>query len=375
LKRYYLLALSLIIVLAMVLTACTGSTTVAQTITSTQTETQPTTIEYKQLSTSEIVGMVSPAVLPGNLLNQLPEQYFQSALVQNMYADILLYQFREDMDKHLGPETGSLVGGPFYNRLFPNDAIYGAKVYDQFLFDPKEKPGSLFLSLPVDIPRQLRKTMIAEQLSKAYPEGVPFLPGTESYFTIEGVMQNAAEMLAALPAPFFSYLHFMPPHTPYRPSREYLGKFDDGWSPEPKKHHRLATRRTPEHLNKQRQKYDEYILNLDTEFGKLLDGMEKSGMLDNSYLIVTADHGDLFERGEQGHVSPLLFEAITKIPLIISTPGQRERYDIHTLTSNIDLSPTILKIAGQSTPEGYEGRLLPGLPERQAGDPGAGRFG
>ena len=288
-------------------------------------------------------GMVKPDVRPINLMNLLPEHYEQAALVQNMYADILLYQFSDRMDRRLGPETGSFLGSPFYNRYFPNDAVYGAKIYDQFLFDPKEKPGSLFMSLPVDIRRQLRKARVKSQMLAAYPEGLPFLAGTEDYFTINDVMQNAAELLTSMTAPFFAYLHLMPPHAPYRPTKEYLGLFDDNLSPEPKKHHRLATRRTAEHLDKLRQKYDEYIANLDAEFGKLLDELEKSGLLDNSYLIVTSDHGDFFERGEQGHVTPLLFEAITHVPLLISTPGQRERRDIHVLTSNIDLLPTLLR--------------------------------
>jgi arylsulfatase A-like enzyme len=303
-----------------------------------------------------------------NLLNLLPETYSLAALVQNMYADILVYQLRDQMTAHLGPETGSLVGSPFYNHYFPNDAIYGAKIYDQFLFDPKEKPGSLFLSIPVDFHRQLGKAKIANQMLETYPEGLPYIDGAETYFTIEGVMQNAAKLLRSLPAPFFAYLHFMPPHAPYRPNSDYLGQFDDGWAPKLKKHHPLATRRSTEHLNRQRQDYDEYIANLDAQFGELLDGMDKSGMLDNSYLIVTSDHGDLFERGSQGHVTPLLFEAITHIPLLISTPGQRERRDIHHLTSNVDLLPTLLKIVRKTIPESCEGRILPGLGDNSLGD-------
>lgn len=306
-------------------------------------------------------GMVNPDVQPVNLPALLPEDYYQAALVQNIYADVPLYQFSENMDRHLGPDTAGMVGTTFYNRLFPKDAVYGAKVYDQFIFDAKEDPASLFFAIPVEIRRQFGKANITEKMKDLYPEGVPFLAALDTHFTIDQVMRSAGDLLKTLPAPFFAYLHFMPPHQPYRPRGDFLGRFNDGWGPQPKKFHRLATRRQPEALNQFRKKYDEFILNLDAELGILLDDLEKSGILENTYLIITADHGDMFERGQLGHVNPFLFEALTHIPLIISTPGQRERRDIYTTTSNVDLMPTLLKLTGARVPESIDGRALPGL--------------
>ena len=306
-------------------------------------------------------GIVNPAVRSANILELLPDDYYKVALVQNMYADMLLYQFKERIDTHLGPDTAGTVGKTIYDKVFPNDPIYGAKTYDQFLFSSKDKPGSLFLSLPVDAMRNLGLGIVAKQLEETYPEGVPRLPASQTYFTIDGVMDSAWEMLASTPSPFFAYLHFMPPHTPYRPSSSFLGSFDDGWGPEPKKNHRLSDRRSPEHLDRLRQKYDEFIANMDAELGKLLARFEKSGLLENTYLIVTSDHGEFFERGEQGHVSALLFDPGIQVPLLISTPGQRDRRDINIHTSNVDIMPTVLDITGVSIPETCEGRVLPGL--------------
>jgi uncharacterized sulfatase len=83
--------------------------------------------------------------------------------------------------------------------------------------------------------------------------------------------------------------------------------------------------------------------------------------LDTSYLILTSDHGELFERGASGHSTPLVFEPVIHVPLIISAPGQRQRQDIHALTSNVDLLPSLLKIAGLPLPDWCEGQPLPGL--------------
>jgi uncharacterized sulfatase len=57
----------------------------------------------------------------------------------------------------------------------------------------------------------------------------------------------------------------------------------------------------------------------------------------------------------------LVFEPVINIPLIISTPGQSTRKDIYTNTSNVDLLPTLLHIAGQSIPQWCEGEILPGF--------------
>jgi arylsulfatase A-like enzyme len=82
-------------------------------------------------------------------------------------------------------------------------------------------------------------------------------------------------------------------------------------------------------------------------------------------LIVTSDHGELFERGEVGHASALMYAPVTHIPLLISAPGQKKRSDFHSLTSNLDLLPTLLQIAGKEVPDWAEGRALPGFGETE----------
>jgi arylsulfatase A-like enzyme len=72
----------------------------------------------------------------------------------------------------------------------------------------------------------------------------------------------------------------------------------------------------------------------------------------------------MFERGLIGHGSPLLYESNIHIPLIISRPGQRTREDVFSLTSTVDIVPTLLKITGHSESNNYdefEGQVLPGF--------------
>jgi arylsulfatase A-like enzyme len=56
-----------------------------------------------------------------------------------------------------------------------------------------------------------------------------------------------------------------------------------------------------------------------------------------------------------------MFAPVTHIPLLISAPGQKTRSDFHSLTSNLDLLPTLLQIAGKEIPGWVEGSLLPGF--------------
>jgi arylsulfatase A-like enzyme len=305
--------------------------------------------------------LIRSEVQPHNLFRLLKEIYYLNAFSQNIYSDMLLYQFEEYFERHQGLDSFSLAGHTFYDHLFPSDAIYGMRSYDQFLFVREEAHGALFLSLLNDLAVQLENRKRSEELADIYPEELPRLANTDVNFRIDQVTDGVKSMLDHLAPPFLSYIHFMPPHAPYVPSREYAGMFDDGWSPPAKKAHRLAAGISEERMYELRHTYDEYIANLDAEFGRLLDHLEETGLLDSSYVIFTSDHGELFERGVTGHSTPLVFEPVVRIPLIISAPGQRDRKDIHVLTSNVDLCPTILRIADLDIPEWCEGQVLPGM--------------
>ena len=83
--------------------------------------------------------------------------------------------------------------------------------------------------------------------------------------------------------------------------------------------------------------------------------------MENSNVIFTSDHRELFERGTIGHSTPMVFEPVLRVPLFISVPGQRLRQDIYTLTNTVDLLPTLLHISGLTMPEWCDGTVLPGI--------------
>jgi arylsulfatase A-like enzyme len=157
--------------------------------------------------------------------------------------------------------------------------------------------------------------------------------------------------------PFFAWLHFFDPHTPNTPMEPYsrglrpaqpagLGPIGD-WTP----FRALGTRawKAPRVFGEP-DLYLGEVSYLDRQIGRLLDYLRSRGLLDNTFVVVWADHGEnLGEHGfESRHTG--LFETTTHVPLIIRSPGPL-RAGVHPeLVQNIDLFPTLVAAAGLAGP-------------------------
>ncbi len=103
------------------------------------------------------------------------------------------------------------------------------------------------------------------------------MSNTDVYFTlsqlfdgVKGMLDEVAVSAAKVSKPFLAYIHLLPPHTPYMPSARFLGSFDDGWAPKPKPDNRLLGSHIPQQqLDGKRQRYDEFIADVDAEFGRV----------------------------------------------------------------------------------------------------------
>ena len=124
---------------------------------------------------------------------------------------------------------------------------------------------------------------------------------------------------------------------------------------------RFSDGSTYNNLITRRNNYDEYIANVDAAFGVLIDALSKQDILDTSIVVVTSDHGQLFERGVHGHTTPLLYEPVIHVPLILSLPGQTSRNDIFTPVSSADILPTLSALTGHEVPSWCDGEVLPGF--------------
>jgi arylsulfatase A-like enzyme len=310
-------------------------------------------------------GMVDRSLIERNLFNLVGRDYTRLAFTQNLWADILLSQFEQDLDVHLPCDAYSAtVHSLVQPDDLPGDRTMAYYAFQDFLNlrvdDPRAFPGSLLIA-SADLTRALASNRT--EISEDYPRGLP----TNYDYTYENAsvlrgIQRLVEGALQSSAPYLAYFHVWSPHEPYNARRNFIGMFDDSLKIPSKARHPLSgSEYTAEELYSHRRDYDEFIADLDAEFGALIASLESAGALKNSYVIVTSDHGELFERGELGHASALMYAPVTHIPLLISTPGQTARSDVHSLTSNLDLLPTILKLVGRAIPDWVEGRLLPGF--------------
>jgi arylsulfatase A-like enzyme len=92
-----------------------------------------------------------------------------------------------------------------------------------------------------------------------------------------------------------------------------------------------------------------------------MDALRSSGLLDNTYVVVLSDHGQLFERGVHGHASSLLYDQGIHVPMLISAPGQTKRVDVYEPTANVDLLPTLADIMRTKPLAQNDGFSLPGF--------------
>jgi hypothetical protein len=146
------------------------------------------------------------------------------------------------------------------------------------------------------------------------------------------VSVRALDWVDSLPddAPFFLFLNYMSMHQPFFPPREIVHRWP-GYDPalariplltQPHMHGRQLSEEEREHYVSQ---YDASLLYLDAQLRTLVEGLEERGVLDNSLVIFTSDHGEAFgEHGMVGHTNSLYREALD-IPLIIRYPGGEPR--------------------------------------------------
>jgi choline-sulfatase len=307
-------------------------------------------------------GVILRSLADRNMFGLINGSYEKAAFAQNIWADMFLYQFEKYIDVHVKSTAYSLEEQIHYNDgLWKNDPLIAFRSFEDFLEQDYGIPGSLYFSFFDKFRAYLANEYGFRELRKEYPRGIPNFIKYKMYFLLEKVVDGVAQEISDLHEPFIGYYHFWSPHEPYFPHRRFIGMFDDGWNPAPKTPHPLSSDASVDELNRARREYDEYVANVDAEFGRLYDYLQGAGILDNSYLIVTSDHGQMFERGVNGHVTPLLPESIIRIPLLISAPGQSSRMDTHSPTSCVDILPTLLKITGDSAPVWLEGKLLPGF--------------
>ncbi len=172
-----------------------------------------------------------------------------------------------------------------------------------------------------DFPISWRMSIHSSWLARALL-GVRELDGETDRFVrkrASDVNAGFLDWLADRPRrPFFAFLNYFDTHAPYLPPQPFDSMFGDGSAlPDP------AVRRSWSAAQIQRSvdAYDGAMAYLDSEIGKLIDELDSRGLLENTLIVITSDHGEQFgEHGLFDHANSL-YRQVLQVPLVVSFRG------------------------------------------------------
>jgi arylsulfatase A-like enzyme len=148
--------------------------------------------------------------------------------------------------------------------------------------------------------------------------------------------------------PFYLYLAFNAPHTPYQAPKDYVDRYPDIEDP---------TRRT----------YAGMITSLDDEIGRVLAALEEKGLRDNTLIIFHSDNGGTKNAMFAGQMADLsktkipcdngpyrdgkgsLFEGGSRVAALANWPGHIKPQTVAGVIHAVDIYPTLAALAGAST--------------------------
>ena len=180
---------------------------------------------------------------------------------------------------------------------------------------------------------------------------------------------------------FAMMVGFPGPHCPYDPAPEFLEGLDPEAMPDPIpevegdtpliRERNIAGNRgdwngvdytefTDAQKKKIRAHYAGLVKQIDYEVGQILDALKDKGLLDNTVILFSSDHGDYL--GDHSLIGKgQFYESSYHVPMIVRAPGMERPSTNQSLVTLTDITSTMLHYSGVATPEYMDSRVLPGL--------------
>jgi len=173
-------------------------------------------------------------------------------------------------------------------------------------------------------------------------------------------------------APFFMWVGTRAPHAPADPASRHEGAFSEARLPRPPGFDEGDVSDKPDwvrdnpplergQIPPMQDLYQDRLrsmLAVDEMVGRLMDSMERSGELENTYVFFTSDNG--WHAGEHRLNTGkwTAYEEDIRVPLIVRGPGVPANRTLPHLVLNNDLAPTFADLAGVDPPDFVDGRSL-----------------
>ena len=168
--------------------------------------------------------------------------------------------------------------------------------------------------------------------------------------------------------PFFLWVHFMDPHTPYSPPRAFRTGEETldfwpptadesiDWDPDPYADEFLQKDREAR-AEQARLLYEGEIRYVDHATGRILAMLERLGLDGKTYVCISSDHGEEFlDHGSMLH-GQTFYDEVIRVPLIFAGPSVEHR-QVDSVVSLIDVMPTLFRLARVPPAPEWEGEDL-----------------
>ncbi|MFT7632604.1 MAG: arylsulfatase, partial [Mariniblastus sp.] len=174
--------------------------------------------------------------------------------------------------------------------------------------------------------------------------------------------------------PWMLNINIYDPHPPFIPPKIYADQFDSSSMPGPYfRQSDLAHQAKLDRLDfqgevcdpdghdaKQMQaNYYAMIAQIDDQFARILESLENTGQRENTVILFTSDHGESL--GDHGLMrkGARFYEGLIRVPLIFSWPARfQQGLESPALVELLDMSHTLLELAGVDVPEYFQGQSL-----------------
>ncbi|MBV0925214.1 sulfatase-like hydrolase/transferase [Halomicroarcula limicola] len=269
-----------------------------------------------------------------------------------------------------GLSTGGFQTNPFLSAHFNYDVGFGRfEDYQNPLMGlatrlfPRgiESDGSKlsFFGGSIDLASALKSTY-------EYFRGKP-----RPYVSAEVISEDTIAWLRETDTPFFCWSHFMDVHHPCFPPEEYRHKYgieDVTHSEVAEWYNQFST--SPETLSQaevetMRDLYRSAIEYVDDQIGTIVNHLRETNRFDETLLIITSDHGELFGEHDQYGKPDRMYDELLKVPLLVANGPNWLSDATDQLVSLLDLPPLIHAALGVDPCPAYRGRVPGQDPARQ----------
>ena len=238
--------------------------------------------------------------------------------------------------------------------------------YDNWFWIRGQEGDPYKLNDPGQVAELLARARYGEAEMRARPWIIQHLMNRKDWksdadTSVAQVMLQAARYVEeyTLDNPLFLYVDCFDPHEPWDPTLDFARLYDpeydslDGCIPPG-----ATANMTEEQVKNVKTAYAGEVSMVDKWVGHLLDTIEKKGVMDDTLIVFTSDHGCMM--GEQGEIhkgADRLRNQCTRLPLFIRHPqGEAAGQEVSGFVQHQDIMPTCLKLMGVDVPERCVGR-------------------